>query len=105
MSRAVFLTAAQTDLVDVLVHVTELSGSLVTGREVVASLRAQCHKLAALPGTLGGARPELRADIRSFPYRNHVIFFRYVGETLEVVNILHARRDIAGHFADTGDLG
>ncbi|MDP4024071.1 type II toxin-antitoxin system RelE/ParE family toxin [Methylobacterium sp. NEAU 140] len=99
MRRAVFLAAARADLVDILVHITESSGSIATGRADVEELRAQCHKLAGLPGTLGRARPELRPDVRSFPYRHHILYFRYVGGAFEVVNILHARRDVADLFS------
>lgn len=101
MRRATFLAAARSDLVDILIHVTTSSGSLAAGQDFVARLRARCHDLAGLPGLLGRARPELRADIRSFPYRNYVVFFRYVDGAFEVVNILHARRDIDGHFLDS----
>ncbi len=65
----------------------------------VNRMRQQCGKLAALPGTLGRARPELRPDIRSFPFRGYVIFFRYGTETFEVVNILEGHRDFPGLFA------
>lgn len=99
MRRVVFLAAAQADLVDILVRVTEASGSRATGRRVVASLRAQCQKLAALPGTLGHPRPDLRPDIRSFPHRNYVIYFRARDDVLEVINVLHSRRDLADRFA------
>lgn len=37
--------------------------------------------------------------IRSSPYRGYIIFFRYLGDTFEVVNILHSRRDIDDFFA------
>ena len=98
MRKATFLAAAQADLVNILVYITESSGSLAIAQAFVQQLRAQCHKLAGLPGTLGQARPELRPDIRSFSYRNYVLFFRYVDDRFEVVNILHAHRDIEGHF-------
>ncbi|MEH3120290.1 MAG: type II toxin-antitoxin system RelE/ParE family toxin [Methylorubrum populi] len=61
--------------------------------------RISYHRLAALPGTLGRARPELQPDIRSTPYRSYIIFFRYLDDTFEVVNILHSRRDIDDFFA------
>ncbi len=54
-----------------------------------------------MPGTLGRARPELGADLRSFPFRGHVIFFRYAGDTLEVVNVLEGHRDIEAAFKDS----
>ncbi len=63
-------------------------------------LRAQCKKLAMLPGSLGRARPELRRDMRSFAIKGYVIFFRYEGQKLEVVNVLHGQRDQAAFFQD-----
>ncbi|KAB7783384.1 type II toxin-antitoxin system RelE/ParE family toxin [Methylorubrum populi] len=99
MGRAVFLASAQADLVQILEDITRASGSLATGQIFVRQLRAQCHRLAALPGTLGRARPDLLPDIRSSPYRGYIIFFRYLGDTFEVVNILHSRRDIDDFFA------
>ena len=64
----------------------------------MGQLRQQCAKLAALPGTLGRPRPELRSDIRSFPFRSYVIFFRYVGNDFEVVAVLEGHRDAEGYF-------
>jgi plasmid stabilization system protein ParE len=49
-----------------------------------------------LPGVPGRPRPELRPDLRSFPFRRYVIFFRYGEDELVVLNILSARRDIDG---------
>jgi hypothetical protein len=65
----------------------------------VDALRQQCRRLASLPGTLGHPRPELRPDIRSFAFKNYVIFFRYEGDTLEVVNILEG---VAGRIPHSG---
>ena len=86
------LPSAQTDLVHTLEHITRTSGSLVTGRRFVGALRQRCRELAALPGTLGRARPELRPDIRSIAYKDYIIFFRYVDDALEVVNIIEGHR-------------
>jgi toxin ParE1/3/4 len=38
--------------------------------------------------------PELRPDIRSFPFKGYLILFRYVGDTFEVINIIEGHRDI-----------
>ncbi|MFC6026323.1 MULTISPECIES: type II toxin-antitoxin system RelE/ParE family toxin [Methylobacterium] len=48
---------------------------------------------------MGRPRPDLRPDIRSFPHRNYVIYFRVRDDVLEVINILHSRRDLADRFA------
>ncbi len=48
---------------------------------------------------LGRARPELRPDVRSLPFGNYVIFFRYRDGALEVVNVLEGHRDIDAFFS------
>jgi toxin ParE1/3/4 len=58
----------------------------------------QCRKLASLPGTLGRPRPELRPDIRSFPFKGYMIFFRYKDDMFEVVNVLEGHRDVIAYF-------
>jgi toxin ParE1/3/4 len=96
--RATFLASVRTDLLSILTYIAGASGSVAIGEEFVRRLRAQCHKLAALRGTVGRARPELRPDIRSVPYQNYVIFFRYIDDRFEVVNILERHRDIDAYF-------
>jgi toxin ParE1/3/4 len=100
---AIFLASVQADLVDILTYIAEASGSLAVALGFVRQLRQRCHDIASLPGTIGRARPELRPDIRSVAYRGYVIFFRYVDDRLEVVNILEGHRDIIAYFDDEGD--
>jgi toxin ParE1/3/4 len=97
---AVFLASVQADLVDILTYIAEASGSIAVALSFVRQLRQRCHDLASLPGTIGRARPELRPDIRSIAFRGYVIFFRYVDDRFEVVNILEGHRDIIAHFDD-----
>jgi toxin ParE1/3/4 len=98
--RLVYLASANRDFEATLDYITRESGSLAVGRAFVGVLRGQCRKLATLPGTLGRARPELRPDIRSFPFKGYVIFFRYRRDIFEVVNVLEGHRDLIGYFRD-----
>ncbi len=41
-------------------------------------------------------------DIRSFAFKGYVIYFRYVGNTFEVVNVLEGHRDAVAYFHDDG---
>lgn len=67
----------------------------------VSRLRHRCLRLAELPGTLGTARPDLADGLRSTPCDGYVIFFRYrEDDAVEIVNILHASRDVEGYFTD-----
>lgn len=98
MRRLIYLASARQDLIDILRYITVESGSLIMGQTFVSRLREKCSKLAALPGTLGQARPELGPGIRSTPYQSYVIFFRYEGETVEVIDVLQGQRDAEGYF-------
>ena len=98
MRRLVFLSAARTDLADILEYVTRQSGNVDLALRFVDLLRQKCRHLASLPGTLGRSRPELRPDLRSHPYKGYIIFFRYLDDSFEVVSVLHASRDIDAHF-------
>jgi len=99
---AVFLASVQADLVHILSYIAEAGGSLAVAQGFVRQLRDRCHELASLPGSMGRARPELRPDIRSGAFKGYVIFFRYVGDQFEVVNILEGHRDILAHFDGEG---
>ena len=98
MPRLVFTHAAQTDLVEIADYIENASGSLATAERFTAKLVAKCERLARLPGILGRPRSELLPDLRSTPHGNYVIFFRYVADTFEVINILERHRDVASFF-------
>lgn len=101
MRRLILLDAAVDDLASIFDYVAHESGNPPLARRFVDRLAGQCARLAALPGLLGRARPELRADIRSFAFRGYVIFFRYRADRLEVVSVLEGHRDIDAHFSET----
>ena len=100
MRRLVYTAAAQDDLTDILEYITRESGSLAIGQKFTDRLRGQCQKLSGLPGTLGRARPELRHDMRSFAWKGYVIFFRYLPDEFEIVNVLEGHRDILSYYAE-----
>jgi toxin ParE1/3/4 len=43
---------------------------------------------------IGRARPELAADLRSFPVGNYVLFYRPIADGVELVRALSGHRDI-----------
>lgn len=98
MARLKYLDSAKQDFIDILRYITRESGSLVVGQRFVSALRQKCRHIASLPGTMGRERPELRPDIRSFAFRGYVLFFRYVDDSFEVVNVIEGHRDIESHF-------
>jgi toxin ParE1/3/4 len=100
--RLIFTHAAHANLIEIANYIEGSSGSPATAERFVGSLVERCEHLAELPGVLGRPRPELLPDLRSTPHGNYVIFFRYVDDALEVVNILEGHRDIAAFFKTGG---
>ena len=48
---------------------------------------------------LGRPRPELAADLRSYPVKDHVIFYQQLGaQGVAVVRVLHSSRDISAEM-------
>jgi toxin ParE1/3/4 len=54
--------------------------------------------MLAVTPKAGRKRPELSASVRSSAVGNYVIFYREKQSTVEVVRVLHGRRDIGTIF-------
>lgn len=103
MRRLNILDDAKDNLADIGNYIVGSSGSDPVAEAFVAKIVAHCQKLSSLPGTLGRARPELAENLRSTPFGNYIIFFRYESDTFDVVNVLHGARDIEGFYSRRGD--
>ena len=89
---------AKADLIQIKRYIAKESGSNTVAVRYMEKLRQQCRKLAELPSTMGRPRPELMEGIRSIPYGNYIILFRYKGSLVEIVSIIEGHRDIEGIF-------
>lgn len=58
-----------------------------------------CTRLGDWPYS-GRARSEIIPGLRSLSVPPHVVFYRVTGSTVEIVRVLHGRRDIEVIFAD-----
>jgi toxin ParE1/3/4 len=47
---------------------------------------------------MGKERAEIMEEIRSFPVKSYVIFYRPLNDGIEVVRIIHGARDIEAMF-------
>jgi toxin ParE1/3/4 len=93
----VFAPSARDDLLDIITYLRDAGGPEVA-MNVAARIRDMCRLLAETPGTLGAAREEILPGLRSFPIPPHVLFIRYSEDSVEIVRILHGRRDIDRAF-------
>lgn len=100
MKFAVFSEEAKQDIAEIAQYVAAESGSRRIARDYIRSLRARCDKIANLDGKLGRPREEFLQGLRSVAHKDHVIFFRYVGDDMEIVTIIHGMRDIEAIFSE-----
>ena len=57
----------------------------------------QCQQLAQFP-RMGRERENLAPKLRSFPVAKFVIFYRPADDTVEIIRVLYAARDIESVF-------
>lgn len=100
MARLRYTAAARDDLVSISRYVADQSGSRALAERFTGRLRAKCREIAGSPIRLGRPRPNLVRDVRSLTVGNYMIFFRYVGDVVEIVNVFEGHRDIEALFRE-----
>jgi toxin ParE1/3/4 len=68
---------------------------------LVRGIENRMLKLGAMPSVIGRPRPELGEGLRSLPHESYLVFFTYVDERIDVLHVLHARRDLPTYFKGT----
>lgn len=91
MSRYFLTAAARNDLHGIHTYIAKDNPR--SARAYVQLLRDKCARLAEMPQM---AAPDARyLNLRKFPVGNYLIFYREKANTIEVIRILHAARDVA----------
>jgi toxin ParE1/3/4 len=82
---------AEQDLIEIYLHIS--GDNPAAAEKMVRGVNAKCEMLAHHP-RIGRARPELRPDLRSFPYGAYLILYRVINDGVEVVRVVHAARNL-----------
>lgn len=82
---------AEDDLLEIWDYIARDSDR--TADRFLDRLHEKFGALARNPHT-GRARPELRADLRSFPYGAYLILYRMIDDGVEIVRVVHAARNL-----------
>ena len=85
--------AAKADLLDIWEYVA--ADDIEQADRLLDAIETQSQKLARFP-RLGRARDELLPSLRSFPVGNYVLFYRPSKDGIEIIRVLHGRRDVSG---------
>lgn len=92
--RKLFLSSsARRDLAEIAEYIAGAAGPKIA-MEVIVRIRERCVLLAETVGEVGVERPEIRAGVRSMPVPPHILSFRYSNDEVEIVRVLHERRDV-----------
>lgn len=91
MAQPILSRRAESDLTEILLFIARDKPS------AASSFLSQIEERFALLGrhpSVGEARSNLGSDVRSFTFGNYAIFFRALGQTVEIIRVLHGSRDI-----------
>ena len=84
---------AEIDIASIWEYIAQ--DNLPAADSLINRIEAAFDMLAQRP-MIGRARDELRHGLRSFPTGNYIIFYMPVSDGIEVVRVMHGRRDIDG---------
>ena len=91
MIQLKFTAIAKDDLKSIRDFIAE--DNISAASRFIDKIEEKCRLLASNP-ELGRARPELLCSLRSFPVGNYNIFYRIKKDTIEIIRVLNAARDI-----------
>ncbi|MGN6685172.1 MAG: type II toxin-antitoxin system RelE/ParE family toxin [Devosia sp.] len=93
-----FSRRARQHLDDIDDYLFERTGDKGAGAKLVRAIEARMFRLAGSPATFGRPRPELGPGLRSLPHGPYLIFFIATERHIDVLHVLHARRDLGRYF-------
>jgi toxin ParE1/3/4 len=86
---------AEADPVDIWRYIAQ--DSPANADRMLDRINDTMNRLAAVP-FMGQARVDLAPGLRMFPVGSYLIFFRPIESGLEVIRVLHGKRNISGRF-------
>ena len=96
MSRYLLSPRARADLDDIWDYTVE-TWSAEQAERYIRILQQAIETIAADP-TRGRACDDIRPGYRKFSVGSHVIFYRRLDSAVDVIRILHQRRDFERHL-------
>jgi len=86
---------ASADLIEIWSYIAD--DSVANADAFIDRLYETLQVLERQPGS-GRRREELAPGVQSFPFGRYVIFYHALGDTIEIVRVLHGARDIESIF-------
>lgn len=97
-SRIIRTRRAQADLAAIWRYIAR--DSVAAADDLSSELDDALRRLAAAPH-IGRPREELAAGLRSFALRPYTLYYRVLGNGIELIRVLHGARDIQSDSFDS----
>lgn len=91
MADIVRTPLAEADLDDILTDLEQKNPAAAD--RYAAKFADKARSLTQFP-EIGRTRPEIAPDLRSTLVKPYVIFYRYHGDVVQILRILHGKRDL-----------
>ena len=95
MSQYILSPKAREDLIEIHDYIAK--DNPTAALEYIDLLEEKCKFLASSP-MIGIARPQFGTTVRSFPVGSYIIFYDPKENGVEIIHVLHAKRDILSIF-------
>ena len=97
MAEVKFSSFAEADLENIFSYFAKYN--INSARKLLLELKQKFQLLANNP-KLGRTHDDFILNLRSFPYKNFVIFYFQIENGVEIYRVLHGSRDIDSLFED-----
>jgi toxin ParE1/3/4 len=99
-SRPAWAPRAERDIVEIWRYLAA-EASIKTADQLLRQIISAVERVAERPLT-GRARDTLKPGLRSVLVHPYIVFYRIAGSGVEVVRVLHQRRNLAGALSEEG---
>lgn len=95
MNRYRISRQAEQDLEDIWAYLTQ-QNQLVADKQI-AQILNRFPMLSQFPD-MGRKRDDLMYELRSFPVKPYVVFYKKINDGIEIFRVLHQSRDVEREF-------
>lgn len=96
MTRVRFSPRARNDLDDIWLFIA--NDSVMNADRFIERLVMRCRDTLSVAPNAGRRREELGLGLRSFVIENYVVFYQHRNNIVDILRIIHAKRDLRGVF-------
>ncbi|MEM9216229.1 MAG: type II toxin-antitoxin system RelE/ParE family toxin [Cyanobacteria bacterium P01_F01_bin.150] len=98
MSQYVINVLATQDLNEIADYFAEYN--LAAGSQFFRAFNKKCKQLVAFPNS-GKSYDSIRPGLRGLSLDNYIIFYRLLDDGIEILRVIHGRRDFPSAFDES----